>query len=96
MTKKDYLISILSVLENEWPCAKWLIILIKDKEIDQDVLNELYEILNQELKSIKHNQLKSKMELTMKKIDILRQKEIDCNKKETQELLDLEKNLLSV
>lgn len=89
MNKKEFLMSILSTLSQDWPYADGLKLVIEQSDIDTTVIDGLYEILSHALQEAQEQSKKASL---TKWIEALKKlKEIENNEKwaNEQELEDI-------
>lgn len=93
MTKKEYILLILLGLENDWPLARWLKILLMNNDLDNQIVEGLFVIFKEQISLIKDEYLRNKLMKSMDKLDLLRRKEQMEKDQESIEIFDLEQEI---
>lgn len=75
MTKKEYLIKVFSALEQSWEPAKWFVILLKYRNIDQNLLDILVEEVKLAVNEVVDDLQRKKLQKTIDSIEILKRAE---------------------
>ncbi len=96
MTRKEYLIKILSFLEKDWPVATGLKILIQEDALDTATLDTVQKILDDAIEKTKDQKEKNKLMKIKAHLDELQQREQEERAMEEQDLLDLEAELANL
>ncbi len=82
MSKKDYVLKVLSVMQDSWPIAQWLSYLIEKNAFDETILDVLIKILQYSLQKVTNDKEKQKLEQAQTIFDKLKESE------RTQQQLD--------
>ena len=88
-SKKQLLEKILKALKPYRELAEWFLILIDETE-DKELIDSLYEMINNQIKGIKDENKRKNINKTLKK---LREKESNENSKNSEYLENLIKNI---
>ena len=88
-SKKQLLEKILKALKQYRELAEWFLILIDETE-DKELIDSLYEMINNQIKGIKDENKRKNINKTLKK---LREKESNENSKNSEYLENLIKNI---
>ena len=93
MTKKEYILELLSALKDDFPIARALYDIVKVEDISDDLLDNIFETFKLSVKEINDEWKKEKIRNAMNTF----KKRMEGEKKEQDEdnieLLDLEKQL---
>ncbi len=90
MTRKEYLIKILSFLEKDWPVATGLKILIQEDVLDTETLDTIQKILDDAIEKTKNEKEKSKLQALKNQLVFIQEQEAKDRQIEEADLLDLE------
>ncbi len=82
MSKKDYVLKVLSVMQDSRPIAQWLSYLIEKNAFDETILDVLIKILQYSLQKVTNDKEKQKLEQAQTIFDKLKESE------KTQQQLD--------
>lgn len=82
MNKKDYVLKVLSVMQDSRPIAQWLSYLIEKNTFDETILDVLIKILQYSLQKVTNDKEKQKLEQAQTIFDKLKESE------KTQQQLD--------
>ncbi len=91
MTKKDYVLMALKGLENDWTPASWLIALIENYDVNEDMIDQLTNIIKEAVKSISDEGVRDKMMRTIAILDKIKTMEAKEREQEAIELKEIEK-----
>jgi hypothetical protein len=96
MDKKTYILKILNTLKWEWPIANWLIVLVKNSDLNDSVLTSLSDMLNIAIKQSTTKIERDKLIAWKWIINDLKQSEIEEMKNNKIDLLGLEKRIENI
>lgn len=96
MTKKEYILLILLWLENDWPLARWLKILLMNTDIQDEIIEWLFVIFKEHIMLLKDDYLKSKLMKSMSALEKIRKKELFEKEQESKEVYDIESELAMI
>lgn len=93
MTKKDYLIKFLQLLEKKRPSARGLLELIKRSNLNDSIFDHIIDTINQEINTINIAIWSNNLSKTIHMIQKIRGKENIEKEQEQLELAELEEQL---
>ncbi len=93
MTRKEYLLKVLSFLEKDRPVATGLKILIQEDALDTETLDTIQKILDDAIAKTKDQKEKNRLLKIRSHLDTLQQREQEERAMEEQDLLNLESEL---
>mgnify|MGYP006991938747 CR=1 FL=1 len=91
MTKKEYVMRALYALKDYWKLAPWLIKMMEDNEINDEGVEWLYEIISTTIKEVNDDELREKLTASMRYLEKIQANEEEYNKRQQDELDELEK-----
>lgn len=92
MTKKEYCITLLKALKNEWALAPGLLVLIEENLLDDKTINSITDIFRDAVKNMSDKTKKNKFNKSISYLDIIIEKEMN-DKIDDEDILDIIKDL---
>lgn len=96
MDKKQYVLKMLEELQNIWPLARWLKILAEANEINNDVMDILINTFQEASKNIEDETSKQKLQQASLFLQELKQRELDDQKNDEQDISKIEELLKEI
>lgn len=96
MDKKTYILKILNMLKWDWSIAEWLIVLIENGDLNDEVLGSLSGMLDIAIKQSTSEIEKDKLMAGKQIIDDLKQAELEDMKNNELDLLELERRIENI
>ena len=93
MSKKEFLIKVLEHIWDSWEIGKALLVLLKNDELNDEVMTKLINIMEDSLKTVENEQSRKKIE---KWIQLLKERELKVKMEDEDELLELDKLLWDI
>ncbi len=93
MTRKEYLIKVLSFLEKDWPVATGLKTLIEEDSLDTETLDTIQKILDDAIEKTKNEKEKAKLQTMRNQLTYIQEQEAKERKIEEADLTILETEL---
>ncbi len=90
MSKKEFLVKVLEYIGDSWELGNALLILLKNDELNDEMMTKLINILDDSLKTVENEQTKEKIK---KWIQLLKDRE-QCEQKNMEKDLQVIENLL--
>jgi len=90
MTKKEYVVKLLTALLDEWPLARGLLMLVEQNKFSDETLSALTEIFKQAVHTVSSKIKQDKLQKSADYLQRLQQKEQDeqMGEDELNDLLD--------
>lgn len=97
MTKKEYLIKLLTkIWDNILPIAPDLLYIIKNKSVDDSIIESLYTIFNKAIKTTEDISKKIKLEKWLSVLDKIKTLEKNQNISDQKDIKDIEELLKNI
>jgi hypothetical protein len=93
MTKKEYVISLLTALTNSWSMAKWLLVLVENNVLDDATIDALTTIFKDAIATVKDEVQKQKLQKWLSYLEKIKEQEASEKVTDEKELQDIEKML---
>jgi len=91
MTKKEYILKVLDALEDKWPIAKWLKILVEWNALDDTSIESLIDIFNKMIEDTKDTETKEKLQKSKNILEQLQKIEREQHLRDEESLKELDK-----
>jgi hypothetical protein len=90
MDKKKYVIKILELIRDSFPLADWLILLIKNHGISDELLDSLISSFEKSLGEIEDEEIKSRISKSKDFLEELKKQELEDKQKDHEDIQKLE------
>ena len=96
MDKKQYVLKVLDLLKDSMPLARWFMVLIQNTDVDEELLDTLIHAFQESLKDIQDEELKNKLEKWKTFLETLKQKEIQSQNLDQEDIKHLDELLANM
>lgn len=96
MDKKQYVLKVLDLLKDSMPLARWLMVLIKDSNVDEKLIDVLIQSFKDSLKDMKDGELKDKLEKWKDFLEEMQRREADSKKLDEEDIKHLDEMLANM
>jgi acetolactate synthase small subunit len=96
MDKKQYVLKVLDMLKDSMPLARWFMVLIQNTDVDDEILDTLIHAFQESLKDIQDEELKKKLEKWKTFLEMLKQKEIQSQNLDQEDIKHLDELLANM
>ncbi len=96
MDKKQYVLKVLDMLKDSMPLARWFMVLIQNTDVDDQILDTLIHAFQESLKDIQDEELKNKLEKWKTFLETLKQKEIQSQNLDQEDIKHLDELLANM
>jgi uncharacterized protein YecA (UPF0149 family) len=90
MDKKEYILKLLDMLKDSLPLARWLIILIKNSDVDENLLDILIKSFQDSIDSITDENVKSQLKKWKEFLEEIKKRELDSKKLDEEDIAKLD------
>lgn len=90
MDKKEYVLKLLDSFKDSMPLARWLMVLIKDSNVDEKLIDVLIQSFKDSLKDMKDGELKDKLEKWKDFLEEMQRREADSKKLDEEDIKHLD------
>jgi uncharacterized protein YecA (UPF0149 family) len=88
--KKEYILKLLDMLKDSLPLARWLIILIKNSDVDENLLDILIKSFQDSIDSITDENVKSQLKKWKEFLEEIKKRELDSKKLDEEDIAKLD------
>ena len=96
MDKKQYVLKVLELLKDSMPLARWFMVLIQNTDVDDQILDTLIHAFQESLKDIQDEELKNKLEKWKTFLETLKQKEMESQNLDQEDIKHLDELLANM
>lgn len=96
MDKKEYILRMLDILQNTWPLARWLRLLVESNNVNDNIIDILINTFQETIKNIQDNIIKDKLKNASSFLQELKQKEIEEKVNDEADIAKLEELLANI
>lgn len=96
MDKKEYILRMLDILQNTWPLARWLRLLVESNNVNDDIIDILINTFQETIKNIQDNIVKDKLKNASSFLQELKQREIEEKANDESDIAKLEELLANI
>jgi len=90
MDKKEYILKLLDMLKDSLPLARWLIILIKNSDVDEQLLEVLIKSFQDSIDSITDENVKIQLKKWKEFLEEIKKRELDSKKLDEEDIAQLD------
>ena len=90
MDKKEYILKLLDMLKDSLPLARWLIILIKNSDVDEQLLEVLIKSFQDSIDSITDENVKIQLKKWKEFLEEIKKRELDSKKLDEEDIAKLD------
>jgi len=90
MDKKEYILKLLDMLKDSLPLARWLIILIKNSDVDEQLLDILIKSFQDSIDSITDENVKIQLKKWKEFLEEIKKRELDSKKLDEEDIAKLD------
>lgn len=96
MSKKEYILKVLEALENKWPIAKWLKILVEGNSFDDVAIDGLIDIFDNMLEQITDKETKDTLLKSKSVLEKIKKIEREQHLQDEKSLEDLDNMIQNI
>ncbi|MFZ2151111.1 MAG: hypothetical protein WAZ12_05355 [Candidatus Absconditicoccaceae bacterium] len=96
MDKKEYILRMLDILQNTWPLARGLRLLVESNNVNDDIIDILINTFQETIKNIQDNIVKDKLKNASSFLQELKQREIEEKANDESDIAKLEELLANI
>lgn len=96
MTKKAYILTLLTSLESSRPVARWLRVLVEHNTLDDQTIVSLKDMFASAINSVDVSITKQKLAQSIVIMQKIKEAEIEHKKQDDQEITELEEMIKSI
>ena len=90
MTQKEYILKILETLEDKWPIARWLKILVQGNALENTTIDSLIDIFTKMAEETKDTAIKDKLQKSKNILEQIKKIEREQHLKDEKSLNELD------